>query len=307
MEGKIWVESEEGKGSTFFFTAKLDVAENQESAVKQSIDLKNKKVLMVDDNSTNRLIINKQLSSGGALVTEAANGKDAIEIVEELKRSNDKFDVILVDCRMPEMDGFELIESLKSDGIDLSRVLMLSSADLGDNVNRAREMGIARFLVKPIKQAELIQQLEATHSDTATDDKQVQLNKEVDHSGDKPLKILLVEDNPDNRLLINAYLKKLPYELDEAENGQIAVEKFQTNEYDIVLMDVQMPVMDGHESTRTIRAWESEHEKQATPIISLTAHAIKEEIDKCIAAGCDTHLAKPVKKTTLIDTIKSYT
>jgi len=121
------------------------------------------------------------------------------------------------------------------------------------------------------------------------------------------LKILLVEDNSDNRLLIKAYLKKLPYEIDEAENGQIAVEKFQTNKYNIVLMDVQMPVMDGHQSTRNIREWERVNEKPATPIISLTAHAIKEEIDKCIEAGCDTHLAKPVKKSTLIDTIKSYT
>ena len=119
--------------------------------------------------------------------------------------------------------------------------------------------------------------------------------------------ILLVEDNPDNRLLINAYLKKLPYQLDEAENGQIAVDKFQHSDYDIVLMDVQMPVMDGHQATRMIREWEARNARAATPIISLTAHAIKEEVDKCLAAGCDTHLSKPVKKATLIETIQAYT
>ena len=116
----------------------------------------------------------------------------------------------------------------------------------------------------------------------------------------------MVDDNPDNRLLVKAYLKKLPYQLDEAENGEEAVKMFTGSEYDVVLMDVQMPVMDGREATRQIRSWEKQQDNgEMTPIIALTAHAIKEEIDLCLEAGCDTHLSKPVKKTTLISTIQS--
>jgi len=118
--------------------------------------------------------------------------------------------------------------------------------------------------------------------------------------------ILLVEDTDDNRLLIKAYLKKEPYEIDEAENGEIAVEKFKQRDYGLVLMDVQMPVMDGHQATRTIREWEAEQGRVPTPIIALTAHAIKEEMDKSLAAGCNAHLTKPIKKATLIAAIEEY-
>ena len=216
------------------------------------------------------------------------------------------YDVILVDCRMPVMDGFELIEDMKLRDFDLNAVLMLSSSDLNENIERARKLGIGGYLVKPIKRTELIQQLgHAVTDETTADVKEVQQHTEV--SEIRPLRILLVEDNPDNRLLIKAYLKKLPYQLDEAENGQIAVDRFQQSDYDIVLMDVQMPVMDGHQATRLIRAWEAQTARAPTPIISLTAHAIKEEVDKCLEAGCDTHLSKPVKKATLLETIQTYT
>jgi CheY-like chemotaxis protein len=119
-------------------------------------------------------------------------------------------------------------------------------------------------------------------------------------------RILLVEDTPDNRLLVTAYLRKLPLVLDEADNGEAAVELFRRNNYDLVLMDVQMPVMDGHEATRRIRAFEAEQRRQPVPIIALTAHAIKEEIDKCMVAGCDAHLSKPIKKSVLIETLHKY-
>ena len=117
---------------------------------------------------------------------------------------------------------------------------------------------------------------------------------------------MLVEDNPDNRMLIKAYLKETSYMLFEAENGQIAVEMFQEGHYDLVLMDVQMPVMDGHKATRTIRGWEAKKHKTATPIVALTAHGTKEEIDKCLAAGCNSHLSKPIKKSTLLSALDSY-
>jgi len=282
------------------------VAGNQDALPKRVINLHGKRILVVDDNATNRLIINKQLSTCGAIVEEVQNGKLALDVVNKMVQENKYFDVILLDCRMPVMDGFEFIENMKLKNFDLNTILMLSSSDLNENIERAGNLGIGGYLVKPIKRAELIQQLGLTiKQDSAADVKEVQQQAEVHEI--KPLHILLVEDNPDNRLLINAYLKKLPYQLDEAENGQIAVDKFQHSDYDIVLMDVQMPVMDGHQATRLIREWEAQNNRAATPIISLTAHAIKEEIDKCLAAGCNTHLSKPVKKATLIETIQAYT
>jgi signal transduction histidine kinase len=119
-------------------------------------------------------------------------------------------------------------------------------------------------------------------------------------------RILLVEDTPDNRLLVTAYLRKLPLVIDEADNGEVAVELIRRNNYDLVLMDVQMPVMDGHEATRRIRAFEAEQQRRPVAIIALTAHAIKEEIDKCMAAGCDAHLSKPIKKSVLIEALNKY-
>jgi CheY-like chemotaxis protein len=116
----------------------------------------------------------------------------------------------------------------------------------------------------------------------------------------------LVDDNPDNRLLVKAYLKKLPYNLKEAENGEEALNMFVENEFDLVLMDVQMPIMDGRTATKKMRDYEKENNHSQIPIIALTAHAIKEEIDLCIEAGCDSHLSKPVKKSTLISTIQSF-
>jgi signal transduction histidine kinase/DNA-binding response OmpR family regulator len=305
MAGKIWVESDEGEGSTFFFTAKLDATETGAETVKDNHNsLSDSNVLIIDDNAVCREILKAKLHANGATVHEAVNAEFALAMLA--KSEGIKPNTILVDYKMPEMDGFQFTQKLKGAGISTKLIMMLGAADLNQNMSRIKEAGIDAYLVKPIKRAELLRELESTQSgDKIASDAKAQTAKEIENI--KPLRILLVEDNPDNRMLIKAYLKKLPYELVEAENGQIAVDKFQQSKYDAVLMDVQMPIMDGHEATRTIRAWESENNNEPTPIISLTAHAFKEEIDRCLEAGCNTHLSKPVKKATLISTIQTYT
>ncbi len=305
MGGRIWVESEEGEGSTFFFGAKLDAVAGKEKtsgAIPHCLD--GSKVLVIDDNAVCRDILKATMTANGAIVHEVINAEFALSLLAK----TDKFDVstILVDYKMPEMDGFQLIEKLKSRGIKSQLILMLGAADLNNNMPRIKAAGVDAYLVKPVKRDELLSRIGSGQTKTSVvrdaASQELMNNDEI-----KPLRILLVEDNPDNRLLIKAYLKKMPYELDEAENGQIAVDKFQASQYDVVLMDVQMPIMDGHEATRSIRAWESKNEKTPTPIISLTAHAFKEEIDRCMEAGCNVHLSKPVKKATLISTIHAYT
>ncbi|OGT86508.1 MAG: hypothetical protein A3G96_02965 [Gammaproteobacteria bacterium RIFCSPLOWO2_12_FULL_52_10] len=305
MGGEIGVTSEEGKGSTFHFTVKLAVSKKA-LPVSQPVALEGKHILVVDDNATNRLIVNKQLTGQGARIVEAESAEAALEIISAQPESI-PFDMVLVDCHMPGKDGFELIEMLKARGLKLNTIMMLSSADLNENMSRSRQLGITQYLIKPVKQKELIQHVASTLSSIEVNKPEQTLAPVPEAPQVKPLSILLVDDNADNRLLIQAYVKKLPYTIVEAENGQLAVEKFQQAVFDVVLMDVQMPIMDGHQATRTIRAWEKANNKRATPIIALTAHAIKEEIDKCLAAGCDSHLSKPVKKATLIDTLQSIT
>ena len=302
MGGRIWVESMEEQGSVFHFTVNLEMAKKPATESGPAI-LAGKSILVVDDNPTNRRILNRQLSHHGAHVVEAAGADEALEKLAGQPQAT-PFDVVMVDCRMPGKDGFETLELLGSQGQTLNTIMMLSSYDLNEFVFRAQDLGITEYLVKPIKQQELLEHIkkmligvEDTTPETAAFSGE---EKEV-----KPLSILLVDDNEDNRLLIKAYVKKLPYNIDEAENGQVAVDKFKQAVYDVVLMDIQMPVMDGHAATRAIREWEQETGKPATTIIALTAHAIKEEIDKCLESGCNSHISKPVKKSTLVDTLQS--
>ncbi len=305
MGGKIWVESVEGEGSTFLFTAKLAASDKvQDEGASARVDLGGTRIMVLDDNQASREILSTTLSAHGAIIQEQGSCEAALEILGS--KSADTPSVVLLDYRMPDMDGFAFIEAMKKINAAQKIFLMLGAADLNQHIDHIKNAGISGYIVKPVKRTDLLAQLESSRETTGSTDKSTGPSATA-HGDLAPLKILLVEDNPDNRLLIKAYLKKLPWELDEAENGQVAVDKFQASDYDIVLMDVQMPVMDGHEATRSIRAWENDNSKDQTPIISLTAHAFKEEIDRCLEAGCNTHLSKPVKKATLISTIQEFT
>jgi len=301
MDGKIGVESVEGEGSTFAFTARLPQAERAErKRPAQTVDLGGRHILIVDDNETNRLILRSVLENSGARVTELDDGAAARQT---LAQHPGTYDLVLMDRHMPGASGLDVAAALHEQGQRLNTILMLSSADLNEDMPRIKSLGLGGYLVKPLKRSELIQVIRdlldggrepetGPHASAA----------ELPDLGGK--RLLLVEDNPDNRLLVRAYLKPLNIGIDEAENGEQAVGVYAAGQYDLVLMDVQMPVMDGHEATRRIRALEAERSRAPVPIIALTAHAIREEIDKCLAAGCNHHLSKPIKKTVLIETIR---
>jgi two-component system sensor histidine kinase/response regulator len=214
------------------------------------------------------------------------------------------FDLILTDYRMPGMDGFQVAETLKAAGGKACTVFMVTSSQFGGHAGRALDIGIGAYLVKPVKRAELIKAINLALSQAPTERMPAALPAQ--RPSPKQAPILLVEDTIDNRLLIRAYLKNTPYEVDEAENGEIAVSKFKTRAYSLVLMDVQMPVMDGYAATQAIRTWEHAQGRPPTPIVALTAHAIKEDIEKSKAAGCTAHLTKPIKKATLLQAIEQY-
>ncbi|MDO9529432.1 MAG: response regulator, partial [Syntrophales bacterium] len=310
MGGHVRVESEQGKRSTFSFTAKFAIGSVPEERIERlPVDLKRLKVLVVDDNKTSRMILSRVLSGLGALVVKAEDGKQGLA---EFKRAADAgapFQLALIDRHMPVMDGFELAKHIKEEVGDVkdTAVMMLTSDDRYGDISRCKELGISFYLVKPVKKANLLDAIAAVLGrKTTLAIGRVPDVKPVDFSKTRPFNILLVEDSADNRLLIQSYFKRTSDHIDIAENGEIAVEKFKSGKYDLVLMDVQMPVMDGYTATREIRKWERESGGKETPIIALTAHAMAEDAKKSLDAGCTHHLTKPIRKATLMETIQRY-
>jgi CheY-like chemotaxis protein len=211
---------------------------------------------------------------------------------------------------MPELDGFSVAEHIKAmPRMAGATIIMLTSDHHPGDIVRCRELGIVCYLVKPIKKAELWEAIRVAlskTSDAAPEEPPAQAGEDVARCA-PPLCILLVEDAEENRLLIQAYLKNTNYRIEVAVNGQMAVEKFTADRYDLVLMDMQMPVMDGYAATRAIRKWEADNKAAPTPIIALTAYALKEEEQKSMDAGCDAHLTKPIKKAKLLETLANFT
>ncbi|VAV84646.1 BarA sensory histidine kinase (= VarS = GacS) [hydrothermal vent metagenome] len=308
MGGRIWLESAKGSGSTFFFTAIFPVSEEALPA-RPFIDktqIKGLRILIVDDNTTNRTILRETLGGLGALTTEATGGAEAIE---ELKKNvQPPYDVIVMDKVMPDIDGFAAIEQIRKENISpTSKIIMLTSDPSSKDKAHAKELNIEGYISKPAKEQVLLEAINTAidHNAAATpqparDNTDVPLDT-------RPLKILLAEDTEDNRLLIKSYLKKLPYTIAMACNGQEALDKFKKENFHLILMDMQMPVMDGYTATAEIRQWEKDNKKEATPILALTAHALKGDMEKSLKAGCDDHITKPVKKQMLLKIIMQYT
>jgi PAS domain S-box-containing protein len=309
MRGRIWTEAHAGPGSTFCFTATFEVDVRPSPRPSASpMDLEDVKTLIIDDNSTNRLILREMLTRWGATVTEASGGAEGIAEMLRGRAAGLPYSLVLLDRRMPGVDGFQVAERILGDPTMATTViLMLTSDNRAGDVARGRELGVAAYLVKPVKRAEL---LEAIHAAGAGADDSVDLPATLPsqaRAAAPALRILLAEDSPDNVLLIQAYLKPSGYVAELAGNGEVAVQKFISGAYDVVLMDVQMPLMDGYSATRKIREWEIARGRAPIPILALTAHALPEEVRKSLDAGCTAHLTKPIRKATLLRAIEEYT
>jgi len=311
MHGRIWVESRLNEGSTFYFTARFGLhATAADTACADEPKLEGARVLVVDDNATNRMILRETLSRRGVQVVEAESGEAAITECRRAQAERAQFMLVLLDCRMPEMDGFEAARRIRSECQDREPIiLMLTSDNLHSELAHLSESGISAYLVKPVKRAELFQAIAVTLGKApAVEGKPVaQYLPAADPAAERRLRILLADDSIDNRLLIKQYLKTLPYELDMAENGEIAIEKFALDTYDVVLMDMRMPVMDGYTAVGEIRRWERVHGREPTPIVALTASALETDVRNCLDAGCTAHLSKPVKKSSLLLAIHQMT
>jgi two-component system, sensor histidine kinase and response regulator len=297
MGGGIWVDSLPGQGSTFHFTAKLGVGEMIPQLAPAPIAGLN--VLVVDDNEVNRRLIEKTLRRWRTRLTLVDSGQKALDAITAAETRGEPFTLVLLDAHMPGMDGFEVARRLQS--LTKSRstlIMMLSSAgDAGDGA-RARELGITMTLVKPIGPSDLLRAIgQLLTRVPGSQFPQPAAGLEPDSS--QPRRILLAEDNPTNRILALRILEKRGHKVIVAENGKEAVDLLEQHAADLVLMDVQMPVMGGFEATAAIRERERPTGRRL-PIIAMTAHAMKGDRERCIEAGMDDYISKPIDSTKLL-------
>jgi PAS domain S-box-containing protein len=307
MKGRIWVESEPGKGSNFHFTVTLMV-QSTPSARPAPLEVKsllNLCALIVDDNSTNRRVLRGMLNRWGMKPTAVEGGRQALQALEVAMSTGHPFPLILLDGQMPEMDGFTLAELIQKDpGLVGATIMMLTSVGHIGDAKRCRELGISAYLVKPIRQSELLDAVCRVLSKSPPQEAAPLVTRHVLKEEKNRARILLVEDNPVNQTLAQRLLEKRGYVVKVASNGAQAVAAFEHEPFDLVLMDVQMPVMDGLEATAVIRAREKSINSHI-PIVAMTAHALKGDEQRCLAAGMDAYISKPIRTTPLFSTIES--
>ncbi|MCE9561456.1 MAG: response regulator [Planctomycetes bacterium] len=302
MNGRIWVESELGKGSRFHFEVLFEGVKSSKigSNIISLANLRDAPVLVVDDNATNRRVLSETLHLWGAQPTCVESGQAALTELRRAAQSGEPYPLVLLDAMMPDMDGFEVVELMACEpNLAGPVVMMLTSADRQDDATRCRELGIAAYLVKPVKADELrraisrVMGMEVNGGNTST------FGSTKPSSVVRPLRILLAEDNAVNQRVAIRMLEPFGHTITVANHGGEAVAAISRERFDVILMDVQMPEMDGFEATRQIRAKEVGTGRR-TPIVAMTAHAMAGDRDRCLTAGMDEYLSKPVHRDNLI-------
>ena len=308
MGGKIWVESEPGEGATFQFTAKFGLQEMHMSQKRQQLpDLKGLPVLVVDDNATSRKIL-KEILISWEMAPTVIESQDALRALADAERSRKPFSLVLMDTHASEKGVFEIVSEIKENPEWASPMIMMtSSVGLRGDAEKCRKLGISGYLTKPVKQSELFDAiLTVLDMHRAEPGEKDLVTKHSIKENKTRLRILLAEDNLVNQRLAVKVLSKRGYSVVVAVNGREAVEAFEREPFDVVLMDVQMPEMDGFEATAVIREKEKE-EGGHIPIIAMTAHAMKGDRERCIEAGMDEYVSKPIRPQTVVDAIESVT
>ncbi|MCP4689004.1 MAG: response regulator, partial [Desulfobacterales bacterium] len=301
MDGRIWIESEVGEGSAFIFALRLPRQEKMRETEEAPADVKGKRILIVDDCPTNRLICSELLTDFGALGAEAENGTLALEKLTRADQRGEPYHVMLLDLKMPDMHGFQVVERMGAMELKAPpAIIIITSSESPEDKTFSRELHVAGYIVKPFRRSDLLDRILVALGRKAPGMDADKIDNRAGEARVSALKILLAEDIAANRKVVRLFLKNTPADIDMAKNGKIALEMYIQGEYDVVLMDIQMPVMDGREAARAIREWEAENGAPATPIIALTAHAFKKQKKECMAAGCTGFLTKPVKKKDLL-------
>jgi two-component system sensor histidine kinase/response regulator len=311
MGGRLWLESETGRGSTFHFTARFAVVNAAAMAViPDAVDLRDVPVLIVDDNATNRRVLEAMLIGWRMVPMLVASVPEALAALREAQESGRPFPLVVTDVQMPEVDGFTLVDAIKQDPTTAgAAVVMLTSAGQPGDALRCRELGVAAYLTKPIKRSDLRAAILLALGARSTEQDRPALVtrhslRDARHTG----RILLVEDNPVNELVARRLLEKRGHTVVVAKNGREALAILDTAAFagfGCVLMDVQMPEMDGFECTAIIRQREQQTGSRL-PIVAMTAHAMKGDEARCLAAGMDAYLSKPIQPDELFDVVERH-
>ena len=312
MGGRMGVESEEGAGSTFWFTLVLGKQpEDRKTEVVIPEDIRGQRILIVDDHATNRLVLRELLRSWDCRFEEAENGEQALERLREALAETDPFRIALVDMQMPVMDGATLGGKIKADpDLNPTRLVMLTSAGMRGDASRLKAIGFSAYLNKPVKKSHLYDSLATVLGIPSTPSRErstpIITRYGLEEAKKRRVRILVAEDNVVNQKVALHILQKLGYRADAVADGREAVMALETIPYDLVLMDVQMPQMDGFEATGVIRDPASRVRNHHIPVIAMTAHAMKGDREKCLEAGMDDYVSKPVTALALNEILEKY-
>ncbi len=309
MGGRIWVESEVGKGSRFHFTAKFGRVKDlqPQPALAAKVSLQGVPVLVIDDNATNRRILEAMLAGWSMQATMAERGQEGLLAMRRARDMGKPFPLIVLDAHMPDMDGFMVVEKLRQDpGLAGSAIMMLTSGGQRGDAARCRELGISAYLGKPIRRSELLAAiLLVLGQPNQKRDRPELVTRHTIRETRHQLRILVAEDNAINRELVRRLLQKNGHTVMAAASGKEAVELLdrEGSNCDLVLMDVEMPDMDGFHATAIIREKEKTSGRHM-PIVALTAYAMKGDRERCLAAGMDAYVSKPIRHQDLLETIQ---
>jgi signal transduction histidine kinase/DNA-binding response OmpR family regulator len=314
MGGKIWVESAPAKGSLFHFTAMLGAATGPEPrAAATDAMLADAQVLIVDDNATNRRVLTETLTRWRMRPVPAASGAEALSLLESAYTRGLPFALVLTDVHMPGMDGFDLVERIhNAPGLAPASILMLTSGEQAGDLERCRRLGVSLYLTKPVRREDLRSAIATALSGDPRNRARRRGAAEAAASIETTpakmplgLRILLAEDNPVNQRVALRLLERDGHQVTIAGNGKEALQAFEMQTFDLILMDVQMPEMDGFEATAEVRARERVTGRHI-PIVAMTAHAMTGDRERCLAAGMDDYLPKPIHSTDLRKLLEAH-